>query len=223
MEKSRSQGVYRKYRISKKERASKFIEATVYFQDDVYQRTCDIQDTKSLCEADLLCHKRCINRYLIEFERANCEVARVSVNKKKEAWLDIIGDIETRLSNDEGVELSYVRNCLNEKMNSDTITNKEVKLLLISHFGDNIKFTLPKQKNRSMLFFSADVTQESLAEKIRAADPIQGCAKVIRQSLIAVDFDLQDRFCDANDLKRAWNCTAIPDPLLKFFGIPFQI
>ena len=107
-------------------------------------------------------------------------------------------------------------------MNSDTITNKEVKLLLISHFGDNIKLTLLKQKNRSMLFFSAHVTQETLAETIRAGDPIQECAEVIRQSLLAVDFDLQDRFCDANDLKKAWNCTSIPDPLLKFFGTLFR-
>ena len=130
------------------------------------------------------------------------------MNRKKEAWLNIIGDIETRLSNGEGVELSYVRNCLNESLNSDTITNKEVKLLLISHFSDDIKFTLPKQKNRSMLFFSAHVTKECLAEAIRAGDPIQECAKIIRQSLLAVDFDLQDRFCDANDLRRAWNSSA---------------
>ena len=116
----KSQGIYQKYRISEKERVSKFIEATVYFQDDVYQRTCDLQDTYSLYEADLLCHKRSINRYLIEFERADCEAARVSVNQKKEAWLDIIGDVETRLCNGESVELTYVRNCLHEKLSLES-------------------------------------------------------------------------------------------------------
>jgi len=30
------------------------------------------------------------------------------------------------------------------------------------------------------------------------------------------DFELNDRFCDANDLKTSWNNVNIPEPLLKF-------
>ena len=56
-----------------------------------------------------------------------------------------------------------------------------------------------------------------MAETIRSTDPIKQCAEVIRQSLLDTDFELNDRFCDANDLKTSWNNVNISEPLLKFF------
>ena len=44
-----------------------------------------------------------------------------------------------------------------------------------------------------------------MAETIRSTDPIKQCAELIRQSLLDTDFELNDRFCDANDLKTSWN------------------
>jgi len=57
-----------------------------------------------------------------------------------------------------------------------------------------------------------------MAETIRANDPIRQCAESIRQCLLEYDFDLQDRFCDMNDLKTAWESIKIPEPLLSFFS-----
>jgi len=65
--------------------------------------------------------------------------------------------------------------------------------------------------------FSKSVTAKSMAETIRSTDPIKQCAELIRQSLLDTDFELNDRFCDANDLKTPWNNVSIPEPLLKFF------
>lgn len=142
---------------------------------------------------------------------------------KQNAWSEVVEHIERGLSNGEGFELRNVRDCLNENITSGSnVTNKEVKVLLTSHFGDRIRFSLPKQVNRSLLFFSVSVTSESLAETIRTTDPIRQCAALIRQSLMEVDFDLQDRFCDTNDLKRAWNTTTIPESLLKFLATLFN-
>jgi len=67
------------------------------------------------------------------------------------------------------------------------------------------------------MIFSKSVTAESMAETIRSTDPIKQCAELIRQSLLDTDFELNDRFCDANDLKTSWNNVNIPEPLLKFF------
>lgn len=211
-------GILEKYRISEKDRAAKFLEATVFLQDDVYRRTCDLQDINSVFGADLVCHKRCINRYLLEYERICLNQSGDPVSSKKQAWLEVVREIEMRLSDGEGLELSYVRKLMNEKISSSSITNQEVKVLLSHHFGEKIRFSTPKQVNKSLLFFSADVTQESLAETIRCTDPVRECAEVLRQSLMSVNFDLTDRFCDANDLKEAWNATVIPEPLLRFFG-----
>ena len=40
-------GDYEKFRISEEERAKSFLKAAVFFQDEVYVRTCDLQDAHS--------------------------------------------------------------------------------------------------------------------------------------------------------------------------------
>ena len=103
----------------------------------------------------------------------------------------------------------------------ETITNKEVKLLLISTFGDNISFSYPSLKNRSLMCFSKSCTSEDMAETIRSIDPIKVCADRIREALFEIHFDLEDRFCDSKDLEMAWKTISIPDPLLSFFATLF--
>ena len=41
---AKHQGNYEKYRMSESQRAKKLLEATVFMQDEVYTRTCDLQD-----------------------------------------------------------------------------------------------------------------------------------------------------------------------------------
>ena len=45
---------YKKYRISESDRASKFLEASNFFQDDVFIRVCDLQDERSVFGADFV-------------------------------------------------------------------------------------------------------------------------------------------------------------------------
>ena len=143
-------GDYEKYRISETNRAMKFLEAAVFMQDDVYTRTCDLQDIHAVFGADLYCHKQCVNRYLLKYERFKDKSSEdKSTNHKNEAWTNIISD---------------------------------------------------------------------MAETIRSTDPIRQCADIIRQSLLDIDFDLEDRFCDANDLRTSWNAVPVPEPLLKFMA-----
>ena len=205
------QGIYEKHRISESGRAEKFLEATVFLKDDVYTRTCDLQDINLLFGADLLCHKICINRYLLPYERAcTNKCGSDSVSLKEKAWSSIIEDIKTGLSNGEGYELSFVRDSKYKYLESENnVTN---------YFGDRICFSQPKQANRSVMFFSKNVTAEHMADTIRCTDPIKQCAELIRQSLLDTDFHLQDRFCDANDLKTSWDTVPIPEPLMNFFA-----
>ena len=41
---------------------------------------------------------------------------------------------------------------------------------------------------------------------------------MIKNALLTVDFDLNDKFCDAKDLEESWENTKIPEPLLQFFA-----
>ena len=61
--------IYEKCRISETDRANKFLQATVYFHDDVYTRTCDLQDEYAIFGADIYCHKNCIRNYLQKYDR----------------------------------------------------------------------------------------------------------------------------------------------------------
>lgn len=216
-------GDYEKYRISESHRAMKFLEATVFMQDDVYTRTCDLQDIQAVFGADLYCHKPCIKNYLLKYERLkDVRCTSKSPNHKLEAWVNIVAGIEIGLANGEGYELSFVRDAMNKHLEVGRVTNREVKILLINHFSDHISFSRSNQLNNSEFFFSKSVTTESMAETIRSTDPITQCAKIIRQSLLDVDFDLQDRFSDANDLKTSWNSVPIPEPLLKFLAVLYN-
>ena len=67
---AKQNGVYIKYRISEKDRAKKFLNATLHFQDDVYTRTSDLEDESSIFGADLFCHKYCIRSYFNKYSSA---------------------------------------------------------------------------------------------------------------------------------------------------------
>ena len=61
-------GSFDKYRICEDKRADTFLQATVFFQDEVYHRTCDRQDIAAVFGADIHCHKECIKLYLLKYE-----------------------------------------------------------------------------------------------------------------------------------------------------------
>jgi len=148
-------GVHQKYRISECDRASKFLEATVSFQDDVYTRTCDIQSVRAVFGADLYCHNLCIKSYLLNyehiFEKGQTEKP---ATHKQQAWEQVVKDIEIGINQGFGYELSFVRDCVNREITScKRVTNKEVNVLLLNHFGDRIRFSVPKEANKSVMFF----------------------------------------------------------------------
>ena len=186
----------------------------------MYVRTCDLQNEHSVFGADLYCHNLCIKNYLLKYDRAKAKpVENQPMNPKESAWLSVMPEIETGLIQGDGYELSYVRDCINSKLGSDIcVNNREVKVLLTNYFGSKISFSKPKQVNKSQMFFSSTVKAENLAETIRSTDPIRQCAEMIRQCLLELDFDLQDRFCDVNDLETATANMVIPEPILKFFA-----
>ena len=60
---------YGKFRISEKNRAEAFLKAATILQDDVFTRTCDLQDANAVLAADLYCHKLCIRNYIRKGEK----------------------------------------------------------------------------------------------------------------------------------------------------------
>ena len=54
-------------------------------------------------------------------------------------------------------------------------------------------------------------------------DNIKSAAKTIREALVKIDFGLQDKFCDAKELKHSLSTTRMPDELTSFFSALLNI
>ena len=66
-------------------------------------------------------------------------------------------------------------------------------------------------------FFHHTITLNETVNKLRSQNCLIDCAKLIKESLEEVDFDLDDKFCDGIDLETSWKNMKIPEPLLIFF------
>ena len=95
-----------------------------------------------------------------------------------------------------------------------------MKVLLTAKYGNQIRFS---GSDKKFALIDVDcVPSERMADTIWEHDVINECATILRNSLSNVNFGLWDKFCDAHDLESAWNGTAVPENLLRFFGALFN-
>ena len=90
----------------------------------------------------------------------------------------------------------------------------------MNQFGSEIDFAYPSAFNKSIMVFS--VSKNVLADHICSIDLVQECASEIRKALNDYDLGLEERFCDAQDLKLKLSNMRIPEPVLRFFGHLFN-
>ena len=220
---------YNKHRISEHERARKFLEAAIYFQDEVYTRTCDLQSTDALFGADLYCHKKCVRYYLRQYEYKTSDKKEPSLKMK--IFNNILVDVNFGLHQGQGFTLSGIRDRCNHQLTlhaTDTeakeFTNREIKVLLVHKYEDSISFTLPSTANKSSVVFLEKFTKEEMVETISRGTNtmIQQCASAIRQDLLNADFHLQDKFCDSHDLQDSWKNHSIPESIVTFLSTLFN-
>ena len=95
-------------------------------------------------------------------------------------------------------------------------------MLLTAKYGNQIRFSRAGSNNKSAMIYLGCVPSEQMAEIIRENDPINECATFLRNSLLSVDFGLQDKLCDAHDLESAWNGTEVPEDVLRYFSALFN-
>jgi hypothetical protein len=96
---AKHQGLYKKYRISETSRAQKFLDATVFMQDEAFTRTCALNYVNAVFGADLYCQKPCISRYIMLYERTQVKYKEATtITPKQRAWSKMIEGIETVLS-----------------------------------------------------------------------------------------------------------------------------
>ena len=69
------------------------------------------------------------------------------------------------------------------------------------------------------MFYRTNLPSSNLVEIVRNADPIEDCAKLLRQECKAYDFGIDNSYCDANDLNLSFESFKSNRPSMwaKFF------
>lgn len=84
---------------------------------------------------------------------------------------------------------------------TSTFQNRDMKQLIISHYGQSVTISTNSRVNDSDIIFSSDISAADLAIKLKNQDMMREAGTQLRKVLKGVDFGLQDSFCDSTDLK----------------------
>ena len=68
-----------------------------------------------------------------------------------------------------------------------------------------------------MFKYSSKIDIQDVIDKLRSLDGIKIAAEKLRKLLLSFDFEMSDKFCDAGELKEAWENKSIPDEFLTVF------
>ena len=135
--------MYTKYRICGSSRASSFLAAVNFFQEIVFNRTCDLQDPCSVFVADIYYHNESMTKYMYKYD-SRCKDTTPKLTPKQRAWYQVVPELlEQGLTNGKGYELSCIRHYLNNVDDQCQFRNRDVQKFLIIYFGSNVSFTNP--------------------------------------------------------------------------------
>ena len=112
---------------------------------------------------------------------------------------------------------------INDKHGVETISNKEVKLFMLEHFQDKIQFCESEQTNESLLAFSCDLEMRDVIKKLQSLKTVKIAALTIRKCLLETEFDLEDKYCVAQELNHSWKDMVLPAGLGAFFSVLYNV
>ena len=121
-----------------------------------------------------------------------------------------------------GVSLTDIRDIIKEECMIE-IKTCELKNFQSEAFGESIQFCKPESKNESMLVFSSKISVSDVVNTIRSTDISRTAGLEIRKALMTLEFGLENKFCDAQELEYAWENTSIPDTVITFLAALFNI
>lgn len=211
-----------KFRICSAETAKQFLEAMWERKDDVFVRCADLKDPDDIYAADLYCHNICFKQYVTKSDTKE-NPRDYEVSPKYDIFKNVMSEIGPFIEDGYGFTMTEIREMMMTKDETLELYNRDVKKYLIDFYGDKIQFCPSHKVNEPELCFSADITVEELAQKLRCQNVVRSAGEILRESLEKVNFNLDDSFCDGNELKDSWENTPIPDQLMTFFSALFGI
>ena len=118
--------------------------------------------------------------------------------------------------------MSDIRDMLNQK-EEFVFNNSEIKTFLISTFIDEIQFSNSDKVNESQIVFSSKIDIQDIVQILRKINIIKEAAVRIRQGFSSMNFNINNKFCDAEELAETWDNFNIPDEIIAFFSTLFNV
>ena len=94
---------------------------------------------------------------------------------------------------------------------------------MLEHFRDKIQFCESEQANESLLAFSSDLEMRDVIKKLRSLTTVKMAAQTIRKCLLEAVLDLEDKYCDAQELNHSWKDMVLPAGLGAFFSVLYNV
>ena len=110
---------------------------------------------------------------------------------------------------------------INDESNINII-NSEVKIFLTEHFTEKILLCPSKRANESLFVFSSSICINDIVKRLRSFDTTKNVAEKLRKNFLEVDFDLNDKFCDGEDLLGSWDNLPSSIEILTSLGTLFN-
>ena len=222
--KTQHAGIREKFCMCESPRTQKFLNAALPFQDEVYNGVADLENERSVFGTDLFYHKLCLELYLQKYMRvAAAPKGPKKSSGKRSLFQSEVDVIRNLLPWGIAIPISDIRDMINEKHGVETISNKEVKLFMLEHFQDKIQFCESEQANESLLAFLSDLEMRDVIQKLRSLNTVKIAAQTIRKCLLEADFDLEDKYCDAQKLNHSWKDMVLPAGLGAFFSVFYNV
>ena len=224
-----------KFRIDEKYAAINLATAARTQQDEVFirivnlLRETDADTVSAIRSADIYVHPECSKKYLrIAANQEEGANPKQKLNIKKNLFIRALPHLKEMINKKVVYSIRELRDfTLSMKSEEEKLESefriRDMKQMMSDEFSDSITFIPNPRINESDIVFSSDITKAELAVKINNLDVMKKSGEQLRQSLLDVDFGLDDKFCDADDLKDAWENTIMPSELSTFFSSLFNI
>ena len=166
--------------------------------------------------ADLLYHHSCLSSYIQKHKRALQAQEKGShylKTTKRHIFENYKEFIKAIIDSGSGISLSDIRDMLNEK-EEFVFNNYEIKTFLISAFTDEIQFSNYDKVNEWQIVFSSKIDIQDIVQ----IDKVQ-----VRPGFSSMNFNINKKFCDAEELAEKWDNFNIPDEMIAVFSTLFNI
>ena len=116
----------------------------------------------------------------------------------------VVATLTPYLFGGAGFTLNKVRDKVNEIMHPNQIHNYQVKSFLILKLGEGIKICPSTLKNESLMFLSANLSADDIAQKVQSIDVIKDTAHLLCKKLKVLYFWSRKKVLYAFDLQDTW-------------------